>query len=524
MKLLLLILVLLFAPSIASAQCNGVFPNNTVCGNATGSSNTPRATNPSAFSGTAGGTNWQTQYNNAGALGGFNATCLNIMIFGGAGDNSTDNVTPLNNALAALGGTGGCIEFPAGKFKFNSRVSYNFSATPFGVSLVGAGSASTILYWPNTTGGIQFNYSSPGNSVAMSDLALTTGIAGGGNAIELNQTTALQEFAASKFENIFFRGDDNTGNGGSFYWTYGAVVTSVSGTNWGRITLYGDGSHGNGLYFKGPNLSNASIYHNITQSIFNSNNIGIQLGANAQGVTINQSNFQNGQIGISGDSSVTGQSQLQIINSQFAENSDAIVMNSAYSGVFIANNDIFPAASHGGIILNPNNGCNIANNSILNGGSISGQTGIVLDATTAGSQCNISGNTISGMASGIWLKSGQINTTVQGNSVINNTNGVLNNATGTTNVIINNIGYNPVGTSAAVTMGTSPFTVTAGPSPETHYVKQTATNTATIVKGAAIQIAALVNASTYYVIELGPNENYTTTWTTTAPTYTKDVH
>lgn len=73
MKRLLIALALFFIPAAASAQCNGVFPNNTVCGNITGANNTPRPTNPSAFLGAAGGTNGQIQYNNSGALGGFTA-------------------------------------------------------------------------------------------------------------------------------------------------------------------------------------------------------------------------------------------------------------------------------------------------------------------------------------------------------------------------------------------------------------------------------------------------------------------
>lgn len=71
MKKLLLALAFLLPTSGAWAQCNGTFPNNTVCGNITGSGNLPRPTNPSAFQGSAGGTNGQQQYNNAGALGGF---------------------------------------------------------------------------------------------------------------------------------------------------------------------------------------------------------------------------------------------------------------------------------------------------------------------------------------------------------------------------------------------------------------------------------------------------------------------
>lgn len=71
MKRFLLVGLLTLLPTLASAQCNGTFPNNTVCGNITGSANLPRATSPSAFLGAAGGTNGQQQYNNAGALGGF---------------------------------------------------------------------------------------------------------------------------------------------------------------------------------------------------------------------------------------------------------------------------------------------------------------------------------------------------------------------------------------------------------------------------------------------------------------------
>lgn len=74
MKKLLLALALLLVPTAVNAQCNGVFANNTVCGNITGASNLPRPTNPSAFLGAAGGTNGQIQYNNAGALGGFTAS------------------------------------------------------------------------------------------------------------------------------------------------------------------------------------------------------------------------------------------------------------------------------------------------------------------------------------------------------------------------------------------------------------------------------------------------------------------
>lgn len=74
MKRLLIALALFLIPALAQAQCNGVFPNNTVCGNITGANNTPRPTNPASFQGSAGGTNGQIQYNLSGALAGFTMT------------------------------------------------------------------------------------------------------------------------------------------------------------------------------------------------------------------------------------------------------------------------------------------------------------------------------------------------------------------------------------------------------------------------------------------------------------------
>ena len=80
MKRLLIALALFFVPTLAQAQCNGVFPNNTVCGNITGANNTPRPTNPSAFLGSAGGSNGQVQYNNNGVLGGLTNAQLTALI------------------------------------------------------------------------------------------------------------------------------------------------------------------------------------------------------------------------------------------------------------------------------------------------------------------------------------------------------------------------------------------------------------------------------------------------------------
>lgn len=101
MKKLLLALALFLIPSLAWAQCNGVFPNNTVCGNITGANNTPRPTPPTSFQGSAGGTNGQVQYNCSGALCGENQVTTTQ---GGTG---ADNSTNTANDILVSNGTNG---------------------------------------------------------------------------------------------------------------------------------------------------------------------------------------------------------------------------------------------------------------------------------------------------------------------------------------------------------------------------------------------------------------------------------
>lgn len=100
---------------------------------------------------------------------------------------------------------------------------------------------------------------------------------------------------------------------------------------------------------------------------------------------------------------------------------------------------------------------------------------------------------------------------------------VSNSSSGTHNVIQNLGGYNPVGLTAGTSTGTSTSTITAGTSPETHYIYQTA-NFNAVVKISTTTICTVPSATVPCVINLGPNEAYTVTWTTTQPTYTKFVH
>jgi hypothetical protein len=67
-----LLFALLLFPSIAHAQCNGVFPPNTLCGNPTGANALPKPTPNSVLTGVPGGSAGQIEFNNGGTtFGGF---------------------------------------------------------------------------------------------------------------------------------------------------------------------------------------------------------------------------------------------------------------------------------------------------------------------------------------------------------------------------------------------------------------------------------------------------------------------
>jgi hypothetical protein len=112
---------------------------------------------------------------------------------------------------------------------------------------------------------------------------------------------------------------------------------------------------------------------------------------------------------------------------------------------------------------------------------------------------------------------------VEGGEAIGNASGPISIGALATASVAKLNGYNPVGTTAAASVGTSPATICAGPSPETHYLTQSATNTAMVTINSQ-QVAALKTAGEFYTIQLESKECYIVTWATTQPTYTKDVH
>jgi hypothetical protein len=163
MKRLLLVGLLTLLPASVHAQCNGVFANNTVCGNITGASNLPRPTNPSAFLGAAGGTNGQIQYNNAGALGGLTDV------------EATARIQPFSSALsgAAPASGGGTTNFLRADGTWTSIT------------------AATLTYLAPWTGAVAYTQSSWNQNVVMATDFMGTTTCDGTNFIGSISTTTL---------------------------------------------------------------------------------------------------------------------------------------------------------------------------------------------------------------------------------------------------------------------------------------------------------------------------------------------
>lgn len=462
--------------------------------------------------------------------------------YGAKCDGSTDDTTAINNALA----TGLTVILPPATCKITGVLNINVSGT----SLIGQGIQASFLTSSSTTA-VMISVGSSVNHVTISNMTLTRsvtavataeGIVFAGNTevsllsnlwIE-NQYDgiALSTTNYSRAENIVLNANQadglrliNTASSGTCQWILdnilsqknvlrGFLIATIAGPS--QMTLGG--------------WTRLSTFANTSSGL---------LASAVAGVPINGIRLSNSFFGQDGDDEISLDTRggLHVISNTFEE----------LAGTRTTGPTFATAASNvgSGINLSANNtDVEILNNrsdgnsakglvsSATNLGVIGGEyTRNGAGGATAGISIATAGTirivgvraTGSPQNQGIALAAAAINGVINGNDVSGTGGNILDSSTGTTLRVLNNTGYNPVGVTAAATMGASPTTITSGHAPETHYVKQSATNTATIAKGGQ-QIHALIGATTYYTIELGPNESYVTTWVTTAPTFTKDVH
>lgn len=155
------------------------------------------------------------------------------------------------------------------------------------------------------------------------------------------------------------------------------------------------------------------------------------------------------------------------------------------------------------------------------GGRVAGNTqqGVLFDGILGGQIQNVRIGPVGGYGGangvGVYLAGAANNINVSGNDLRGNTTTLTNTASGTANRITNNVGYNPIG-AAAVTPGASPYTYTAGASPETLYISASTSITG-LTQGGVSTLPVATAANATVTVQLGPNEavvvNYTGTLT-----------
>jgi hypothetical protein len=352
----------------------------------------------------AGGTTWHLD---------LSRNTVDLRWFGGAGDGVTDNTAAWTAAIAALPAQGGTIEFGPGKWRFNSPVACGGALAATGsISIIGQGQDETVLYFPNGGGGISVALSHPSQSIHARDFTITTGVANGSTAINVSQAVPLGAFAQSTFTDITFRGDDNYA---TFYWTTNLALTGVSGVNVRGCLFWGPSANNAsiGIALQG-NLSVSPFYQiviNVDQCGFFGTIYGIEYGSYVQGVTVEQCNFTNGEIGIYIPAGATGVlAQLNVTDSQFNTTLDQISMNSELVGGFFGQNLFFCPAGHSGIAAGTSTQCCAQSNQFVNA-----VVGNGIGITADGPFWTITGNQSNSMATGVSLQAGASFCVVTGN-------------------------------------------------------------------------------------------------------------
>lgn len=483
---------------------------------------TPSAGKVPSGTGTAGAAIWS---------GG----CLNIQAFGGVGDGVTNNDSAWTATVAALGSAGGCISFPSGKYRFNSRATKTFPNSLYSISILGAGVDQTTLTWPNATGGLQFTQSSLENSIHIRDLTLTTSQVGSGTAIELDGvgTGTTAGYWASDITNVNITGADISPTSSSDYWSIGVLISSwsvINITNLNTVGPVGSGGSaggGVGLEIGGTGTTAYATVINVTQSSFDFHSIGVLLGNYWQGLFFSNCEF-NGESGTVAFSQASGAagilSLLSITNSQFNYAGNQIDIESSIDNVTITGSTITVFSNNGiGAKIATGLFTTIIGNLFNTAGSPTGTIGALINSSTNNV---IQGNTFYLLTAGLELLTASAQSVVSGNIFYGSIAvSILYSSVNNGNILTNNIGYNPVGVTNSTTVGASPATICAGPSPETHYYSQSATNTATVkLTNTSGPVIGTMASGTTVVAQLGSNECVFVTWTTTAPTYAKSVH
>lgn len=211
-------------------------------------------------------------------------------------------------------------------------------------------------------------------------------------------------------------------------------------------------------------------------------------------------------------------------------NGHGLLINTNHKGEVAVGQSRIMGNANNGILIQSGPVNNLIQNSfILNNSAVSSGTFHGINIGNNATHITIKGNRIGpsfagGNNQGFAVVSGGTSDylIVTQNDVQGNVTGAISNgASGTHNIIADNAGYNPVGVSSPAP-GASPWTYTAGPTPETVYPRAS-TNVTQVSLGGTNLLAANIAAGIPVTVHLGPNESVVITYTGTL-TMPKFVH
>lgn len=456
------------------------------------------------------------------------AEMVSVKDFGAVGDGVVDDTTSIRNCIAA--NQGKRIYFPPGRYRYAGTNAAGHYLTK-GTVAVGAGRDTTVIV--ATTAGVGSLFYCQGYGSGVESMSFEA---------EVTQTTGAYVYLGgpeSYIQDFFMTGDYR-----------GVIMTgSVSQIRHGRFQ---DAAPG-GIRIDCGGGDNSQTISNVLMGAQTPANIaaaGIRL-RNCTALTIHNVSVLQQGTGLLIDPTTVGEPVLNLFASQCFFDNCTNPIKITPSGGAAANRlyftDVWASSGTTGVYIegftggtvkgvhftnlqtNLNSGSGVSvganvSNLSFSGGNVSANSygfyfnnainEVNINQVRIGAYNDFSGNTNNAVAFGV---AGSTAITITDNSMQGNGGvAIFNYGTlGANCRIVNNKGFNPVG-GGVVTVTASPFTYTAGPSPETIYITG---GTLSVIETGGLGMFATSEKT----IELGPKESLTITYTV-APTVRKVVH
>lgn len=475
------------------------------------------------------------------ATGGFQfGPYYNVKAYGALGDGTTNDTTAIAAAISAASG-GGVVLFPPGTYKYTSLT------VGSAITLQGAGWSASTLSCSAATG----TCITLGISSGLKDMQLTSSVTRTANPyIDIQSNAVLLERLSIV---SYFQGVQIGTVGGAqpvdvqiLDCNFNTPVVAAS--SYGIFAQFTSNLVMSGITMSGPTSGTQPDYGirllagdtcfmsntNITKH--GTTTINPAVGSSCLAVTAVNCSFDNAGITSGGsvpsfninpagsvkDCKFTncwfGYSAASFGMAMQPTSTTGLVDGMQFTGCEFVNN------GDGGIIWGNNGSGALVKNIVITGSASAGNTNTGMRFYGGASGVTITGNRVGPYAArgangyGIVIDGGSASADVliTGNNVIGNTTANISDSASGSNVqVYNNNGYNGSTNLSAVTPGASPWTYTAGHTPEVHYLR---VGTVSNISQDGTQIFAATPAT----VNLAPNESYVVTYSGT-PTVNKKL-